>query len=131
MGKRKDHHKQIIEATNFVQDMLVTQFHTAQKMPRSLRGVPDLNCQREGFNFWIEIKPRYANYRRDQMSDLQWQWFHDRYTQFAFNFHNRYAIVTDEVELDWFLYKNLSGVDPFVWMPEYHWARYDKWRMGR
>jgi hypothetical protein len=131
MGKRKDHHKQIISEVDFVPDMLVTQFHTAQKMPRTLRGVPDLNLQREGFNFWVEIKPKYANYMRDQMSNLQWQWFHERYTKFAFDFHNRYAIVTDSVELDWFIYKNLSDVDPFVWMPDYHWSRYEAWRRGR
>lgn len=130
MGKRKDHHKQIIEATNFVQDMLVTQFHTAQKMPSALRGVPDLNIQREGFNFWIEIKPLYANYMRDQMSTKQWQWFHERYTKHAFGYYNRYAIVTDEIELNDFLYNRLKdGLN--VWMPKYHWDRYDRWRRAR
>jgi hypothetical protein len=31
--KRQDHHKLIISEVDFVPDMLVTQFHTAQKMP--------------------------------------------------------------------------------------------------
>jgi hypothetical protein len=133
MGKRKDHHKQIIQEASlgFPPDMKVIQFHTAQKMPRPLRGVPDLNLQREGNNWWIEIKPRYANYMRDQMSDLQWTWFHERYTlETVFGIHNRYAIVTDAQELINVLDFNIL-LDPFVWMPDYHWGRYDKWRRGR
>lgn len=130
MGKRKDHHKQVIAEAIIPATYQVIQFHTAQKMPRTLKGVPDLNIQREGINWWIEIKPRYANYMRDQMSDLQWKWFHDRYTSETFGITNRYAIVTDAQELNERLVDSLALGD-FVWMPEYHWDRYDKWRRGQ
>ena len=74
MPKRKDYHKQIIgDASLEGLGAVVTQFHTAQKMPQKLRGVPDLFIMYHGVSFWIEIKPRYANYMRDQMSDRQWQ----------------------------------------------------------
>lgn len=132
MTKRKDHHSRIIAECRLVWDIAgykIIEFHTAQKMPRPLRGVPDLNLQRFGFNWWIEVKPRYANYMRDQMSDLQWMFFHQRYGT-DFDFHNRYAIVTDAQEAVTFVDK-VGPEDPFVWMPDYHWDRYDKWRRGR
>lgn len=132
MGKRKDHHRDIIKAsmTGLPIGAKVIEFHTAQKMPRPLRGVPDLNIQWCNINFWIEIKPRYANYMRDQMSDIQWTWFHERFTNDCFGFNNRYAIVTDHDELIDFFYGNILN-DITVWMPEYHWDRYDRWRKGR
>ena len=128
MGKRKDHHKIIIqEALLQLPLMKVTQFHTAQKMPRKLRGVPDLNLLFADITFWIEIKPRYANYMRDQMSDLQFQWIHERKDHMHLN--TRYAIVEDAKELvdvvqQWVDY-------PAVWMGEYHQGRYENWRRGR
>ena len=128
MGKRKDHHKKIIQdAMLQLGGMKVTQFHTAQKMPRVLRGVPDLNILFADITFWIEIKPRYANYMRDQMSDLQWTWIHERINQMLK--YTRYAIVEDAKELidvvmRWEDY-------PAVWMGEYHAGRYENWRRGR
>ena len=128
MGKRKDHHKKIIQdAMLQLGGMKVTQFHTAQKMPRVLRGVPDLNILFADITFWIEIKPRYANYMRDQMSDLQWTWIHERINQMLK--YTRYAIVEDAKELidvvmRWEDY-------PAVWMGEYHSGRYENWRRGR
>ena len=97
MAKRKDHHKRVIaESVPYLEGLTyqVTQFHTAQKMPRKLRGVPDLHILYAGVSWWIEIKPRYANYMRDQTSDLQFTWFHNRVADFGE--YNRYAIVEDE-----------------------------------
>jgi hypothetical protein len=130
MGKRKDRHSQIIKAAQLetMLDLHVTQFHTAQKMPRPLRGVPDLYLVRKGISWWIEIKPRYANYVRDQMSDDQWTWFHMRYFTESFGEKVRYGIATDADEINKIL--TLPRQD-FVYLPDYHWGRYDKWRMGR
>ena len=128
MGKRKDHHKRIIRMiVEMYPPLKITQFHTAQKMPRVLRGVPDLHILFGGLSFWVEIKPRYANYMRDQMSDLQWTWLHERYIQFGDK--NRYMIVEDEQEFadvfnDW-------ANNPFVYMSDYHQGRYETWRRGR
>lgn len=128
MGKRKNHHKIIITSADLTsQNFKVTQFHTSQKMPRTLKGVPDLHVLFGGISWWIEIKPRYANYMRDQMSDKQWQWFHER--RIHFNQNNRYAIVTNAEELksvvlDW------EDHDE-VYMEDYYWDRYNKWRRGR
>ena len=130
MGKRKDHHKQIIQEALphlEVNGHEVTQFHTAQKMPRKLRGVPDLHILYAGVSWWIEIKPRYANYMRDQMSDLQFTWFHNRVADFGE--YNRYAIVEDEDELLAFvLHGNFQDT---IRLGEYHQGRYDQWRRGR
>ena len=128
MGKRKDHHKKIIQDAMFqLGSMKVTQFHTAQKMPRTLKGVPDLNIMFADLTFWIEIKPRYANYTRDQMSDAQWTWLHERYVHFLRN--TRYAIVENAKELiDVVLrWENYEAVNLGV----YHQGRYEAWRRGR
>jgi hypothetical protein len=93
-------------------------------MPKTLKGVPDLYIMHRSTSWWIEIKPRYANYMRDQMSTHQWQWFHDRYRYW--NNSVRYAIVEDDKQLlDW-VTGEYHG-DP-VWIEAYHWDRYDKWR---
>jgi hypothetical protein len=128
MGRtRKDRHIEIIKAACFesMSGLQVVQFHTAQKMPKVLRGVPDLYLQRHGISWWIEIKPRYANYMRDQMSDLQWTWFHDRYVSDAFGPRVRYGIAQDADEIHKIL--GLATQD-FVYMENYHWNRYDNWR---
>ena len=129
MGKRKDHHKQIIqEAFEILPDRVkVTKFHTAQKMPRVLRGVPDLYLMYKSGTFWIEIKPRYANYMRDQMSDLQWTWLHERY--YEFTELTRYAIVENAEELVSVVLN--AGSYPIVHLGEYHEGRYMNWRRGR
>ena len=135
MSKRKDHHKRIIQASiPYLEklDYVVTEFHTAQKMPRVLRGVPDLNIVFSGITWWVEIKPRYANYMRDQMSDLQWSWFHERRPHVGF--HLRYAIVEDEDELlDWIFDKDVGKHSPYdcIRLGEYHLGRYEQWRRGR
>jgi hypothetical protein len=127
MGKRRDRHKEIIQEAmlGIPKLMQMTQFHTAQKMPSVLRGVPDLNIQWQGVNFWAEIKPLYGNYMRDQMSDKQWTWFHERYSTECFGNYNRYGIVTDSQELIDFLF-GTSG--EAVVIPDYYWGRYDRWR---
>lgn len=124
---RRDRHREIIDACVFetIKGLQIVQFHTAQKMPRPLRGVPDLNLQRYGINWWIEIKPRYANYMRDQMSDLQWTWFHERYLDDTFDVYNRYGIAEDADEVHKIL--GLPRED-YVYMDNYHWNRYDNWR---
>lgn len=127
MASRKDRHREIIKQISMHPDMKVIQFHTAQKMPRGLRGTPDLNIQFRGVNFWIEIKPRYANYMRDQMSDVQWEWFHERYTADAFGDSNRYAICCDAQEIENVIRFHV----PDVHMPKYFWDRYEKWRRAR
>lgn len=135
MGKRKDHHKQVIQASVPYLEKLgykVTQFHTAQKMPRPIRGVPDLYIMYNGVSWWVEIKPRYANYMRDQMSTLQWQWYHERREDFGYFL--RYTIVEDEDELLNFVLNSGSLPDPdwfSVGIPEYHLGRYEQWRRGR
>lgn len=129
MAKRIDHHKKIIADAlkQFPIANKVTQFHTAQKMPRKLRGVPDLHVLREGMSWWIEIKPRYANYMRDQMSDLQFEWFHVRRDQFGE--YNRYAIVEHAQELV-MVVTQFAGFE-VVHMGDYHQGRYETWRRGR
>lgn len=126
---RKDRHLEIIKAAclDSISGLKIVQFHTAQKMPRPLRGVPDLNLQRFNVNWWIEIKPRYANYMRDQMSDLQWTWFHERYIDEVFGPNNRYGICQDADELHKIL---MLPREDYVYMENYHWNRYDKWRQG-
>jgi len=111
----------------------VTQFHHHSRMPKSLKGVPDLYIMQYELSYWIEIKPKYANYMRDQMSTVQWEWFHERKEKFSPQL--RYAIVTDEEEL---LQVALIGwdsspnwIEPCFYMPEYHWGRYEQWRRGR
>ena len=128
MGKRKDHHKRIIqEALPALSGMKITQFHTAQKMPRVLRGVPDLHILFADISFWIEIKPRYENYMRDQMSDAQFNWFHTRVNDFGE--FNRYAIVEDaDTLLDFVLEGDFE--EPYR-LSEYHQGRYEQWRRGR
>lgn len=130
MPKRKDHHKRIIEAAlkQLSDQFMVTQFHTAQKMPRKLRGVPDLHVLHKNVSWWIEIKPKYANYMRDQMSDLQWGWFHARHTVGAFGLHNKYTIVENESELVSALLRDWRWE---VYLGEYHQGRYEDWRRGR
>ena len=129
MSKRKDHHRKVIrDSVPYLEslDYVVTQFHTAQKMPRVLRGVPDLNIVLSGITWWIEIKPRYANYMRDQMGDLQWKWFHERKPHMGF--HLRYAIVEDGSDLLDFV---LNNDRVSVLLGDYHEGRYDQWRRGR
>ena len=135
MSKRKDHHKKVIaDSIPYLigLDYAVTQFHTAQKMPRVLRGVPDLNIIYSGIEWWIEIKPRYANYMRDQMSDLQWGWFHERRRHFGASI--RYGIVEDGSDLlDFVLDPDVGKHAPYdcIRIPEYHLGRYEQWRRGR
>ena len=131
MGKkRKDRHGVVLKAALPVlqaNDFEVTQFHHYSRMPKSLKGVPDLYLMGEGKSWWIEIKPKYANYMRDQMSTHQWQWLHARYQMFSDTI--RYAIVENSEELlNAVLHGEYSQV---VWMTDYHWDRYNKWRRGR
>lgn len=134
MGRQNRHLKIIktalpeLEANGYK----VTQFHHHSRMPKSLKGVPDLYLMHTDLSIWIEIKPRYANYMRDQMSDVQWQWFHDRRDLWSPS--HQYAIVEDKDEL---LYVALEKGDDYEWIsnayyiPEYHWGRYEAWRRGR
>ncbi|MHC4370908.1 MAG: hypothetical protein ACYSW8_25135 [Planctomycetota bacterium] len=137
MGKRrKNRHGAILkqalpelEAEGF----LATVFHHHSRMPKSLKGVPDLYLMHTDLTMWVEIKPLYANYMRDQMSDVQWQWFHDRRDIFSHN--TQYAIVTDVDELlkvaclkpD----DSLAWIEDYIYVPEYHWGRYEIWRRAK
>lgn len=136
MGKRKNHHKKIID--NAVPALEadgyhVTVFHTHQKMPRQLRGVPDLYICKGGISWWVEIKPRYANYMRDQMSDAQWRWYHTRREDFGWSL--RYAILENEYDLLDFIRPTEKQGDSsdmhIVVIDTYHRSRYENWRRGR
>ena len=127
MAKRKNRHLIILKEVVPKLEMngwKVTQFHHFRKMPKSLVGIPDLFIMRRGVGIWMEIKPRYANYMRDQMSDVQWQWFHDRVEDWGEFL--RYAIVEDSATI-----LGLAITFTDWWMPEYHWDRYETWRKGR
>ena len=128
MAKRKNRHLEIIKQVLpelTAQGYKVTQFHHHRRMPKSLKGAPDLYVMWRGRSWWIEIKPRYQNYMRDQMSDVQWQWFHDRRDDFSE--HIQYAIVEDAEEL---LTAIQMGLEP-IKISDYHWDRYETWRKGR
>ena len=99
----------------------VTVFSTKQKMPHALKGLPDLYLMKDGAGYWVEVKLRHANYMRDQMSDVQWQWYHDRRDDFGPNL--RYTIAETGGELLEWLETNVS-----VRIPDYHWKRYIEWK---
>ena len=100
-----------------------TVFSTNVRLPYSLKGLPDLYLMKDGAGYWVEVKLRHANYMRDQMSDVQWQWYHNRRGDFGV--YLRYAIVGDVEELlEWV---NAKGVwDTHI--PAYHYARYEQWK---
>ena len=135
MAKRKNRHLEILkevlprlEQKGFE----ATVFHHHRRMPKSLAGVPDLYLMHAGISWWIAIKPRYANYMRDQMSDVQWQWYHDRRPHLGT--HLRYAIVDGANQLlDFVLDTNRGVHSPYdcQWAEDYHWNRYHEWRKGR
>lgn len=105
----------------------ISQFHQDTRMPRSLKGLPDVYIMFGGVSWWIEVKPLYANYMRDQMSDVQWKWFHERQHEWCDSI--RYAIVVDEHELlDFVLHGDHT--EPYR-INDYHYGRYSEWRKGR
>jgi hypothetical protein len=135
-SKRKNRHGKILKAAIPVLEengYLTTVFHHHARMPKSLKGVPDLYLMHQDLTIWVEIKPLYANYMRDQMSTYQWQWFHERRHLWTQN--NQYAIVTDEDELLFVALEyqpdNYWWIDNAYYMPEYHWGRYENWRKGQ
>ena len=109
-----------------------TVFQTKARMPAALKGLPDLYLMKAGVGYWIEVKARHANYMRDQVSDAQWQWFHDRRPHFGASL--RYAIVEDADGLvDFVLDEDRGKHHPYdcTSIPEYHVDRYIQWRRGR
>ena len=136
MGKkRKDRHGVVLKAALPVlrdKGFEATQFHHYSRMPKSLKGVPDLYLLKAAVSWWIEIKPLYANYMRDQMSTHQWQWFHERRPHLGAGI--RYAIVENAREILDFVLDESRGIHtPYdcISIPEYHLARYEQWRRGR
>ena len=101
-----------------------TVFQSRMRMPQALTGLPDLYMIKNGVSYWVEVKAKY-NGSRDQLSDAQWQWYHDRRDDW--NYHLRYAIVgTAEELIDWVtrpLYRYLYSM-----VSTYHRERYEKWR---
>jgi hypothetical protein len=110
-----------------------TVFHHHTRMPKSLKGVPDLYLMHTDLSMWIEIKPLYDNYMRDQVSSIQWQWFHDRID--LWNPHHQYAIVGDKDELLFVALEYQPDIyewsDNAYYIPEYHRGRYEAWKQGR
>ena len=112
----------------------VTVFSSRQRMPGALSGLPDLYLMKGGVSYWVEVKLRHANYMRDQMSDAQWTWYHNRRNDFSHFL--RYAVVESAKELiDWVdAWGAVEGsivVQHVQYIPEYHYQRYEAWRRGR
>ncbi len=98
-----------------------TVFSSRQRMPGALSGLPDLYLMKGNVSFWVEIKRRYANYQRDQISPAQWAWFHERREDFGRNL--RYGIVENAEELlEWVQGRRNRHISA------YHWGRYEAWR---
>ena len=100
-----------------------TVFQSRARMPAALNGLPDLYLLREGVSYWIEVKARYGNSMRDQMSDSQWLWFHERKDDF--NFFLRYAIVGSTEELVEWVESKVVWEEPH--MDAYHKKYYALW----
>ena len=99
-----------------------TVFQSRARLPAALKGLPDLYLMKDGVSYWVEVKAKY-NGTRDQLSDAQWQWYHDRRDDF--NFFLRYAIVeTAEELIDW---ATSEIVTEDAYMSAYYKDKYKKW----
>ena len=92
--------------------------------------MPDLYLMKDGVGYWVEVKLRHANYRRDKMSEAQWYWYHNR--RMDFGRYLRYGIVESAEELlEWAQRPWEFTSDNRVHIPDYHYKRYEEWRRGR